>query len=141
MNRTSNNPFFYNKSTSYKELIEKDPDSNLQVINPFTINEILHLKNKFYDNLDDFILSKDETQHEFVIIFSKFLRSINYQKDGLKYISANSVSIGLLININYNRDYGIYNPFLNEIQEKGFIYYKTNFFFSKNMEKNLIIKI
>ena len=129
LHRTSNNPFFHNKSTSYKELIENDPNCNLQVSNSFTINEILHLKNKFYDNLDDFILSKDEQDHEFVIIFSKILPRTNYQNDGLKYTSSNSVSIGLLIDVNYNKDHGIYNPFLNEIQEKGFINNKTHFFY------------
>ena len=126
---TSRNPYFYNISTTYKEIKENDPDCTLQVIKPFTINEILYLKNKFYDNLDDFILSKDETQHEFVIIFSKILPRINYQNNGIKYTCSNSVSMGLLININYNRDHGIYNPFLNEIQEKGFIKNKTHFFY------------
>ena len=129
MHRTSFNPFFYNISTTYKEIKQNDPDLKLQVLKPYTINEILHLKNKFYDNLDDFILSKDEQDHEFVIIFSKVLPSINYQNNGLKYSSSNSVSIGLLININYNRDHGIYNPFLNEIQEKGFINNKLHFFY------------
>ena len=129
MHRTSFNPFFYNISTTYKEIKQNDPDLKLQVLKPYTINEILHLKNKFYDNLDDFILSKDEQDHEFVIIFSKVLPSINYQNNGLKYTSSNSVSIGLLININYNRDHGIYNPFLNEIQEKGFINNKLHFFY------------
>ena len=129
MHSPSLNPYFYNKSTTYKEIKEKDPDCSLQVYNPFTINEILHLKNKFYDNLDDFILSKDEQAHEFVIIFSKVLPKINYQNTGYKYTSSNSVSIGLLINTNYNRDHGIYNPFLNEIQEKGFINNKTYFFY------------
>ena len=126
---TSTNPFFYNMSTTYKEIKQNDPDLKLQVLNPYTINEILHLKNKFYDNLDDFILSKDETSHEFVILFSKVLPKINYQNNGLKYSASNAVEIGLLIDINYNRDHGIYNPFLNEIKEKGFIDKKTYFFY------------
>ena len=125
----STNPFFYNISTTYKEIKQNDPDLKLQVLNPYTINEILHLKNKFYDNLDDFILSKDETSHEFVILFSKVLPKINYQNNDLKYSASNAVEIGLLIDINYNRDHGIYNPFLNEIKEKGFIDKKTYFFY------------
>ena len=129
LHRTSFNPFFYNISTTYKEIKQNDPDCKIQIFNPFTINEILHLKNKFYDNLDDFILSKDEQDHEFVILFSKDLPKINNQNDGLKYSSSNVIEIGLLIDTKYNKNHGIYNPFLNEIQEKGFINKKTYFFY------------
>ena len=133
----STNPFFYNISTTYKEIKQNDPDCKIQIFNPFTINEILHLKNKFYDNLDDFILSKDEQDHEFVILFSKVLPKINNQNDGLKYSSSNVIEIGLLIDTKYNKNHGIYNPFLNEIQEKGFINKKTHFlyFFEKYGKK------
>ena len=133
----STNPFFYNISTTYKEIKQNDPDCKIQIFNPFTLNEILHLKNKFYDNLDDFILSKDEQDHEFVILFSKDLPKINNQNDGLKYSSSNVIEIGLLIDTKYNKNHGIYNPFLNEIQEKGFINKKTHFlyFFEKYGKK------
>ena len=138
---TSTDPYFYNESSTYKELKEKDPDCNLQVLNPFTISEILYLKNKFYDNLDDFIKSKDEIKHEFVIIFSKILPKINYGNTGTKYYSANALNIGLLININYQKDHGMYNPFLNEIQENGFIKNKTHFlYFFEKYGQNLNYK-
>ena len=114
---TSQDSYYYNLSSSYTELIVNDKDLSLTVYNSVTIKEILHMKNKFYDNLNDFINSKDEISHEFVIIFSKNLPKIIKNR---KYDS-NSVNIGLLVNTRYNGEHGIYKPFLNEVKEKGFI--------------------
>ena len=123
---TTLNPYFYNESYSYKEIIEKDPKCPVKVFNSFTIKEILYLKNKFYDNLNDFISSKDEYTHEFIIIFSKLLP---YLKPDGKYTSGNTVNIGLLTNTKYNKDHGIYNPFLLEIQEHNFIDKQVFFYY------------
>ena len=77
---TSEDPYFYNMSTTYIELIKDDPKCNIQVYNRYTIKEILYLKNGFYSNLNDFISSKNEIPHNFTIIFSKALPKINYQQ-------------------------------------------------------------
>ena len=126
---TSLNSYFYSKSTSYKELIENDPECNLKVYYSYTIKEILYLKNKFYDNLNDFISSKDEYSHEYIIIFSKMVPIKNYGPNGEDYVHANAVNIGLLLNTKYNKDHGIYNPFLLEIQEHNYITKQIHFFY------------
>ena len=123
---TTLNPYFYNESSSYTELIKNDPQCNLKVYNSYTIKEILYLKNKFYNNLNDFISSKDEYSHEFIIIFSKLLPIL---RPGGRYTSGNTVNIGLLTNTKYNKDHGIYNPFLLEIQEHNFTDKQVFFFY------------
>ena len=123
---TTLNPYFYNESSSYTELIKNDPQCNLKVYNSYTIKEILYLKNKFYDNLNDFISSNDEYSHEFIIIFSKLLPIL---RPGGKYTSGNTVNIGLLTNTKYNKDHGIYNPFLLEIQEHNFTDKQVHFLY------------
>ena len=117
---TSAHPYFYNLSSSYKELMVNDRKCGLRVANHHTINEILHMKNEFHDNLKDFLNSKSETSHEFVIIFSKDLPTLKPIVQ-YKYHDSNEVEIGLLVNTIYNNEHGIYKPFLLEMQEKGYI--------------------
>lgn len=130
---TSEDPYFYNMSTTYVELIKDDPNCNIQVLSRYTIQEILYLKNGFYSNLNDFISSKDEIPHNFTIIFSKVLPKINYQQSSYKYISSNGFDIGILVNTRYNDDHGIYKPFLNELREQGYMENQLHFiyFFDK----------
>jgi len=130
---TSEDPYFYNMSTTYVELIKDDPNCNIQVFSRYTIQEILYLKNGFYSNLNDFISSKDEIPHNFTIIFSKVLPKINYQQSSYKYISSNGFDIGILVNTRYNDDHGIYKPFLNELREQGYMENQLHFiyFFDK----------
>ena len=130
---TSEDPYFYNMSTTYIELIKDDPKCNIQVYNRYTIKEILYLKNGFYSDLKDFISSKNEIPHNFTIIFSKALPKINYQQSSYKYISSNGFDIGILVNTRYNDDHGIYKPFLNELREQGYLENQTHFiyFFDK----------
>ena len=129
---SSLNSYYYNKSTSYTELYEKDPNCPLQVLNSFTIKEIFYMKNTFHSKLKNFIESKNETSHEFVIIFSKVLPKIV----GNNRYSMNSIEIGILINTKYNDEHGIYKPFLNVVKEQGFIENYTHFlyFFDKYKE-------
>lgn len=130
---TSEDPYFYNMSTTYVELIKDDPNCNIQVLSRYTIQEILYLKNGFYSKLNDFISSKDEIPHNFTIIFSKVLPKINYQQSSYKYISSNGFDIGILVNTRYNDDHGIYKPFLNELREQGYMENQLHFiyFFDK----------
>ena len=123
---TSPNPYYYNLSSSYKEIKIKDKDCPLKVKESTTINEILHMKNKFYDNLKDFLDSKDEVSHEFTIIFTKLLptlkKIVTYQ-----FWDSNSVNFGLRTDVRYNGEHGIYKPFLDEVKDQGFI--ENNVFF------------
>ena len=132
---TSSNSYYYNLSSSYQELIVKDKDLSIVVPNSVTIKEVLHMKNKFYDNLNDFINSKDEMSHEFVIIFSKNLP----QKIKNRMYYSNSVYLGLLVNTRYKGEHGIYKPFLNEVKEKGFIDSFTFFLYNFNEYKESIL--
>ena len=122
---TSISPYYYNKSSSYKELIVNDPNCNIKVFNSVTIKEILYMKNKFYSNLNDFISSKDEISHEFIIVFSKVLPKIVNNK----FVNANNINIGLLVNTRYKDEHGIYKPFLNEVIEQGYIENYTYFLY------------
>ena len=133
---TSINPYFYNISSTYKELIKDDPNCNHKVSNSYTINETFHMKTGFYAKLKDFISSTDEISHEFTIVFSKTLPKINIQPANYKYSSSNAVEIGVLVNTNYHDEHGIYKPFLNEVQENGLIENKIHFlyFFDKYKE-------
>ena len=118
--KTSANPYYYNLSTTYDELMLKDPKCGLKVHESATIKEILHIKNKFYDKLDDYIKSKDEISHRFIIIFSKHLptlkKEVTYQ-----FHDSNAVNIGLQFDVRYNGDHGIYKPFLDEVKDNGYI--------------------
>ena len=78
--KSSLHPYYYNLSTTYTELMIKDPKCGLKVAESATIKEILHLKNKFYDNLDDFLKSKDEISHQFIIIYIFFISLMNMKK-------------------------------------------------------------
>ena len=128
---TSSNSYYYNLSSSYQELIIKDKDLSIIVPNSVTIKEVLYMKNKFYDNLNEFMNSKDEISNEFVIIFSKNLP----QKIKNRMYYLNSVYLGLLVNTRYKGEHGIYKPFLNEVKEKGFIDSFTFFLFYFNEYK------
>ena len=107
---SSLNSYYYNISTTYTELYEKDPKCPIQVYNSFTIKEKIYMKNTFFSTLKEFVESKNETSHDFVIVFSKVLPRIV----GDKKYSTNSIEIGLLVNTRYNDEHGIYKPFLNE---------------------------
>ena len=131
---TSSNSYYYNLSSSYQELIIKDKDLSIIVPNSVTIKEVLYMKNKFYDNLNEFINSKDEISNEFVIIFSKNLP----QKIKNRMYYSNSVYLGLLVNTRYKGEHGIYKPFLNEVKEKGFIDSFTFFLYYFNEYKESI---
>ena len=143
---TSENPFFYNISSTYREIKVNDPDLKIQVYNPHTITEIFHIKTAFYAKLKDFISSKDEISHEFTIIFSKDLPKIN-PRQTTKYTSSNAIEIGILVNTKYNGEHGIYKPFLNEVKENNFIENQTFFlyffdrykesFYYKNKKDNI----
>jgi len=135
---TSSNSYYYNLSSSYQELIIKDKDLSIIVPNSVTIKEVLYMKNKFYDNLNEFINSKDEISNEFVIIFSKNLP----QKIKNRMYYSNSVYLGLLVNTRYKGEHGIYKPFLNEVKEKGFIDSFTFFFIIlMNIKKVFLVKM
>ena len=131
---TSRNSYYYNLSSSYQELIIKDKDLSIIVPNSVTIKEVLHMKNKFYDNLNEFMNSEDEVSNEFVIIFSKNLP----QKIKNRMYYSNSVYLGLLVNTRYKGEHGIYKPFLNEVKEKGFIDSFTFFLYYFNEYKESI---
>ena len=131
---TSSNSYYYNLSSSYQELIIKDKDLSIIVPNSVTIKEVLHMKNKFYDNLNEFMNSEDEISNEFVIIFSKNLP----QKIKNRMYYSNSVYLGLLVNTRYKGEHGIYKPFLNEVKEKGFIDSFTFFLYYFNEYKESI---
>ena len=131
---TSSNSYYYNLSSSYQELIIKDKDLSIIVPNSVTIKEVLYMKNKFYDNLNEFMNSKDEISNEFVIIFSKNLP----QKIKNRMYYSNSVYLGLLVNTRYKGEHGIYKPFLNEVKEKGFIDSFTFFLYYFNEYKESI---
>ena len=137
---SSRNPYYYNLSSSYKELIINDKNCGLKIAKSTTIKEILHMKNKFYDNLNKFISSKEEISHEFVILFEKHLPTLKPIVSD-KYPDSNTVNIGLLWNSNYKGENGIYNPFLNEVKEHGFIENYVHFlYFFDDYEENLYIK-
>ena len=117
---TSTNPYYYNLSSSYKEIKINDEECSVKVNNSHTIREIFHMKNKFYDNLNDYLSSKDEVAHEFTIIFSKNLPTLEPIVPN-KFFDSNSINIGLRFNTKYNDEHGIYKPFLNEVKEQGYI--------------------
>jgi len=116
---TSTNPYFYNLSTTYTEIIINDKNLGLKVDNSVTIKETLYMKNEFCENLDEFMESKSEVKHEFIIIFSKYLPSL--KPISHKFFDSNAMRVGLLWNSKYNGEHGIYKPFFNEVKEKGFI--------------------
>ena len=118
--KSSLHPYYYNLSTTYTELMIKDPKCGLKVAESATIKEILHLKNKFYDNLDDFLKSKDEISHQFIIIFTKHLPTLK-QIVTYQFHDSNAVNIGLQFDVRYNGDHGIYKPFLDEVKDNGII--------------------
>ena len=118
--KSSLHPYYYNLSTTYTELMIKDPKCGLKVAESATIKEILHLKNKFYDNLDDFLKSKDEISHQFIIIFTKHLPTLK-QIVTYQFHDSNAVNIGLQVDVRYNGDHGIYKPFLDEVKDNGII--------------------
>ena len=127
--KSSKYSYYYNLSSTYKELMLNDKNCGLKVKDSATIKEILHLKNKFYRNLDDFLKSKDEIEHEFIIIFTKHLPTLK-QIVTYQFHDSNAVNIGLVYDTKYNGNHGIYKPFLDEVKEKGlmedyihFIYY------------------
>ena len=126
---TSINPYFYNLSSSYQELMSNDPKCNLKVFNSHTIKEILYLKNKFFSNLDDFISSKDEISHEFIIIFSKMTPKINELPGPNKYSTSNAFEIGILVNTKYKNEHGIYKPFLKELIDNKYIESQLHFLY------------
>ena len=137
---TSPNPYYYNLSSSYKELYIKDPNCSLKVADSTTIKEIFHMKNKFYSNLEDFLSSKDEISHEFVILFTKHLPTLK-KIVTYKFWDSNAVNIGLVWNTKYDKNNGIYNPFLNEVKEKGLIENYLHFlYFFDEYEENLYVK-
>ena len=133
---TSINPYFYNLSSTYKEIIKDDPNCNMKVTNSYTIKEEFHIKTGFYSKLNEFISSTDEISHEFTIIFSKSLPKINIQPANYIYSSSNAVEIGILVNTKYHDEHGIYKPFLNEVKESGLIENQIHFlyFFDKYKE-------
>ena len=97
---TSVNPYYYNMSSSYKEIKINDKDCPLKVDNSATIKEIFHIKNEFYNNLEEFNSSKEEISHEFIIIFNKYLPTLKSLVPG-KYYDSNAVDIGILVNTKY----------------------------------------
>ena len=134
---TSQNSYYYNLSSTYKELYINDKNLTLKVANSASIKEILHMKNKFYDNLNDFIKSKDEIAHEFIIVFDKHLPTLK-QIVTYKYHDANAVNIGLCWNTQYKNNHGIYEPFLNVVKDKGYIDNYIHFiYFFDVYEENL----
>ena len=118
--KSSLHPYYYNLSNTYHELMIRDPKCGLKVADSATIKEILHLKNKFYDNLDDFLKSKDEISHQFIIIFTKHLPTLK-QIVTYQFHDSNAVNIGLQVDVRYNGDHGIYKPFLDEVKDNGII--------------------
>ena len=137
---TSSHPYFYNKSTSYQELIIKDKNCSLKVENSVTIKEILHMKNYFCSNLSEYIKSNKKVSHEFIIIFNKYLPNLKpfsiYENS-----DSNAINIGLLWNSKYNNDHGIYKPFLNEVKDKELIENYVHFiYFFDEYESNLYSK-
>ena len=137
---TSKNSYYYNLSTTYKELMLNDKNCGLKVANSATIKEVLHMKNKFYDNLNDFINSKDEISHEFVIIFDKHLPTLK-QIVTYKFHDANAVNIGLVWNTRYNNDHGIYEPFFNVVKDNGYVENYVHFlYYFDEYKENLYFK-
>ena len=138
--KTSLHPYYYNLSKSYHELMLKDPKCGLKVQKSATIKEILHLKNKFYDNLEDFLKSKDEISHQFVIIFTKHLPTLK-QEVTYQFHDSNAVNIGLQVDVRYNGDHGIYKPFLDEVKDSGIIENYLHFlYFFDEYEESLYAK-
>ena len=136
---TSTNPYFYNLSTTYTEIIINDKNLGLKVDNSVTIKETLYMKNEFCKNLDEFIASKSEVKHEFIIIFSKYLPSL--KPISHKFFDSNAMRIGLLWNSKYNGEHGIYKPFFNEVMDKGFIENYVHFlYYFDEYEGNLYPK-
>ena len=137
---TSKNPYYYNLSSTYKELMINDKNCGLKVANSASIKEILHMKNKFYNNLNDFLNSKDEISHEFVIIFDKHLPTLK-QIVTYKFHDSNAVNIGLVWNTRYNNDHGIYEPFFNVVKNNGYIDNYIHFiYYFDEYEENLYFK-
>jgi len=98
------------------------------------------MKNKFYNNLNDFLNSKDEISHEFVIIFDKHLPTLK-QIVTYKFHDSNAVNIGLVWNTRYNNDHGIYEPFFNVVKNKGYIDNYIHFiYYFDEYEENLYFK-
>jgi hypothetical protein len=138
--RTSPKPYYYNLSSTYKEIKIYDKECPLKVSESTTIKEILFMKNKFYNNLNDFLSSKDEISHEFVIIFSKHLPTLKHIVT-YQFVDSNAVRIGLQVNAKYNEDHGIYKPFINEMKEQGYIENYLHFiYFFDEYEENLYAK-
>ena len=136
---TSTNPYFYNLSSTYTEIIINDKNLGLKVDNSVTIKETLFMKNEFCENLDEFIASKSEVKHEFIIIFSKYLPSLKPISD--KFFDSNAMRVGLLWNSKYNGEHGIYKPFFNEVMDKGFIENYVHFlYYFDEYEGNLYPK-
>ena len=137
---TSTNPYFYNLSSTYTEIIINDKNLGLKVDKSVTIKETLFMKNEFCESLDEFIASKSEVKHEFIIIFSKYLPSL--KPISHKFFDSNAMRVGLLWNSKYNGEHGIYKPFLNEVKEKGFIENFIHFlYYFDEYEGNLYPKI
>ena len=138
--RTSPKPYYYNLSSTYKEIKIYDKECPLKVSESTTIKETLFMKNKFYNNLNDFLSSKDEISHEFVIIFSKHLPTLKHVVT-YQFVDSNAVRIGLQVNAKYNGDHGIYKPFINEMKEQGYIENYLHFiYFFDEYEENLYAK-
>ena len=138
--RTSPKPYYYNLSSTYKEIKIYDKECPLKVSESTTIKETLFMKNKFYNNLNDFLSSKDEISHEFVIIFSKHLPTLKHVVT-YQFVDSNAVRIGLQVNAKYNEDHGIYKPFINEMKEQGYIENYLHFiYFFDEYEENLYAK-
>ena len=138
--RTSPKPYYYNISSTYKEIKIYDKECPLKVSESTTIKETLFMKNKFYNNLNDFLSSKDEISHEFVIIFSKHLPTLKHVVT-YQFVDSNAVRIGLQVNAKYNEDHGIYKPFINEMKEQGYIENYLHFiYFFDEYEENLYAK-
>ena len=96
--------------------------------NSATIKELFHIKNEFCDNLNQFLESKKEITHEFIILFNKHLPTLKSLAPN-KYFDSNVVEIGILFNTKYNGEHGIYKPFFNEMKENGFIENNIHFFY------------
>ena len=75
-NSNSKHPYYYNLSSSYKEIINNDKNCPLKVENSMTIKELFHIKNEFHSNLNQFLSSDKEITHEFTIIFNKHLPTL-----------------------------------------------------------------
>ena len=136
----SQHPYYYNLSSSYKELIKNDKNCGLKIDNSVTMKEILHVKNKFCDNLNEFISLKEETSPEFLILFNKYLPTLT-PTPIYKYFDSNALMIGLLWNTRYNNDHGIYKPFLIDAKERGFIENQLHFlYYFDEYEDNLFAK-